>query len=161
LLIDGIVVGAMTIPARIVVAVGPRHTESCTVGGLSGTCRVSDGSVVALAVLLYLAALVAGFAYYAILDGRTQTLGRRATGIRVLDASSGTPIGVGRALGRSLFRLVSGLACWLGFLWMLWDPKKQTWHDKVVSSVVVRASAVPAGAAQPTYAPPPPPSPWS
>ncbi|MFM8387932.1 MAG: RDD family protein, partial [Actinomycetota bacterium] len=24
----------------------------------------------------------------------------------------------------------------LGYLWMLWDSEKQTWHDKMVSSVV-------------------------
>jgi uncharacterized RDD family membrane protein YckC len=28
----------------------------------------------------------------------------------------------------------------LGFLWMLWDPNKQTWHDKVAQTYVVRES---------------------
>jgi len=27
----------------------------------------------------------------------------------------------------------------IGYLWMLWDDEKQTWHDKVVGSVVVPA----------------------
>ena len=33
---------------------------------------------------------------------------------------------------------------YLGYLWMLWDDKKQTWHDKVVGSSVVRALTEPA-----------------
>jgi uncharacterized RDD family membrane protein YckC len=33
---------------------------------------------------------------------------------------------------------VSGYVCLLGYLWMLWDDKKQTWHDKMVGSNVVR-----------------------
>jgi uncharacterized RDD family membrane protein YckC len=26
----------------------------------------------------------------------------------------------------------------LGYLWMLWDKEKQTWHDKIIGSIVVR-----------------------
>ena len=26
----------------------------------------------------------------------------------------------------------------LGFLWMLWDPRKQTWHDKAARSLPVK-----------------------
>ena len=28
---------------------------------------------------------------------------------------------------------------YLGYLWMLWDGRKQTWQDKVVSSIVIKA----------------------
>jgi len=28
----------------------------------------------------------------------------------------------------------------VGFLWIIWDPKKQGWHDKVAGTVVVRDS---------------------
>ena len=27
--------------------------------------------------------------------------------------------------------IVSAVVLLLGYLWMLWDPEKQTWHDKV------------------------------
>jgi uncharacterized RDD family membrane protein YckC len=33
---------------------------------------------------------------------------------------------------------ISANVFYLGYLWMLWDDKKQTWQDKVVTSVVVR-----------------------
>ena len=32
------------------------------------------------------------------------------------------------------------LALFLGFLWMLWEPRKRTWHDIVADSLVVRAT---------------------
>ena len=31
----------------------------------------------------------------------------------------------------------------LGYLWMLWDPEKQTWHDKMAGSVVVPVANYP------------------
>jgi uncharacterized RDD family membrane protein YckC len=31
----------------------------------------------------------------------------------------------------------SAIPLYLGFLWMLWDNKKQTWHDKAAGTVVV------------------------
>ena len=85
--------------------------------------------------------LLLGLAYYAYLEGSPsgQTVGKRAMSIRVIDFAGGGPIGPGRALIRYLGRIVSAIPCGLGFFWMLWDPEKQTWHDKVVSSVVVKA----------------------
>ena len=35
--------------------------------------------------------------------------------------------------------IVSGAVILIGYLWAFWDKNKQTWHDKVVTSVVVRA----------------------
>jgi uncharacterized RDD family membrane protein YckC len=35
---------------------------------------------------------------------------------------------------------VSGAVVLIGFLWMIWDREKQTWHDKAAGSVVIPAS---------------------
>ena len=92
--------------------------------------------------------LVAGILYYTLLEGGAsgQTLGKKALGIRVIDFSSGGSIGYGRAAIRYLGRIVSSLACLLGYLWMLWDKEKQTWHDKFATSVVVPESYYPVSA---------------
>ena len=84
-------------------------------------------------------------AYFTYLEGSAsgQTIGKRAMNIRVVDFNSGTTIGYGRAAIRWIFRLVSGFVCLLGYLWMLWDKEKQTWHDKVAGSVVVPTDAYP------------------
>jgi uncharacterized RDD family membrane protein YckC len=72
-----------------------------------------------------------------------QTLGKRALGIRVIDFQTGGPIGFGRGVVRYIGKFVSGIPLALGFLWMLWDREKQTWHDKIATTVVVPTSAYP------------------
>jgi uncharacterized RDD family membrane protein YckC len=86
-----------------------------------------------------------GLAYYIYLEGSPsgQTVGKKVMGIRVLDFDTGGPIGYGRAAIRYFARILSALPCLLGFFWMLWDPQKQTWHDKLATSVVVPTSAYP------------------
>jgi uncharacterized RDD family membrane protein YckC len=76
--------------------------------------------------------------YYTYFHGSTgQTPGNAALSIRVVDKSGGGSIGYGRAFVRWLVSLVSGAVIALGYLWMLWDSEKQTWHDKAANSVVV------------------------
>jgi uncharacterized RDD family membrane protein YckC len=83
-----------------------------------------------------LVSLVVGIAYFAYFEGgaRGQTIGKMALGI---DANTGGSIGYGRGVARYLGRILSGIVCFLGYLWMLWDKEKQTWHDKIATSVVV------------------------
>lgn len=58
----------------------------------------------------------------------------------LVDASTGQPgIGVGRGVGRYFARWLSSIPLGLGYFWMLWDGRKQTWHDKLVGSLVVKA----------------------
>ena len=79
-----------------------------------------------------------GIAYYTYFHGSTgQTPGDAALSIRVVDKETGAPIGFGRAFVRWLVSIVSGIVILLGYLWMLWDSEKQTWHDKAANAVVV------------------------
>ena len=83
--------------------------------------------------------LLVSLAYYTFFEGSSsgQTVGKRVFDIRVIDFSSGGSIGYGRALVRWVGRILSGIVCLLGYLWMLWDKEKQTWHDKIANTVVV------------------------
>ena len=84
--------------------------------------------------------LVISLGYYTYFHGKTgQTPGDAVMSIRVVDFRNGTgaPIGYGRALGRALMSIVSAVVFLLGYLWMIWDSEKQTWHDKAANSVVV------------------------
>jgi uncharacterized RDD family membrane protein YckC len=76
-------------------------------------------------------------------SGAGQTIGKKLVGIRVIDFNTGGPIGYGRAALRYVGSFVSAFAILLGYLWMLWDSEKQTWHDKWSSSVVVPVSSYP------------------
>lgn len=105
------------------------------VAGFAGAVLGAEGASVNLLNLLI------GVAYFGAMEGGAtgQTLGKKVCNIRVVDADTGQPgIGAGRAIGRYFARWLSAIVLLLGYLWMLWDPKKQTWHDKLVSSIVVK-----------------------
>jgi uncharacterized RDD family membrane protein YckC len=42
------------------------------------------------------------------------------------------------ALVRAVGQLLSFLPLGLGYLWALWDPKHETWHDKLSKTVAFR-----------------------
>jgi uncharacterized RDD family membrane protein YckC len=75
-------------------------------------------------------------------SARGQTLGMLIVRVRVVDANSGGPIGMGRALGRGAFEYL--MAAFIFIPWVvdmlfpLWDQRRQTLHDKVTNAVVVR-----------------------
>jgi uncharacterized RDD family membrane protein YckC len=99
---------------------------------------ISEG----LGILMWLIVFAAGIYYFGYFEGgpEGQTIGKRTMKIRTVDATSLQPgIGMGRAIGRYFARILSSFLCYLGYLWMLWDPEKQTWHDKIVTTKVINA----------------------
>jgi uncharacterized RDD family membrane protein YckC len=108
-LIDGILISIITVPLQL---------------GLHGAG--------------YGLALLVGIAYYTYCEGgeRGQTIGKSACGIRVRSIEGG-PLGYTRGFLRYIGRILSTIPIFLGYFWMLWDPQKQTWHDKIANSVVV------------------------
>ncbi len=139
-LLDGLIIG---IPGAIVQAATqasvPTETRLCEdFRGRVRLCEQPTASGWVVIALVWLALFVAGVAYYAYFHGRTgQTIGKKAVGIMVVDQVTGRPIGTGRAIGRYFGAILSGIVCTLGYLWAAWDDQKQTWHDKMVNSIVV------------------------
>jgi uncharacterized RDD family membrane protein YckC len=107
------------------------HT-SCSGGGGSafGSILIMIGGLIALAGSLWL--------LYQ--EGTTgQTPGKKMVNIRVLREADGQPIGFGMAIVRRICHAVDEFACCVGFLWPLWDAKKQTFADKIMGTVVVKS----------------------
>jgi uncharacterized RDD family membrane protein YckC len=129
--IDGVILATVVITTALAAGVSIERLDEELRG---------EGGIVAVLLLVVPEAV-----YDTLMIGsRNQTLGKMAMKITVLDASDGsTRIGYARAFARwaatNLF-----LALWvvpgiLDHLWPLRDRRRQTWHDKVVRSVVVRA----------------------
>jgi len=76
------------------------------------------------------------FTYFHTTTG--QSLGQKLVNVKVVDEATGGTIDFVRAFIRWLVSIVSGLALLIGYLWMLWDPKKQTWHDKASKTLVIK-----------------------
>ena len=142
----------------------PPTTRQWTPGGPTGPragfwrrfgAAFIDGLVVGVPVgiiaiatdsgVVYALGSILGLVYVTYFEGSDsgQTVGKRALGIRVIDFATGGPIGYGRAAIRWVGRIISSIPCYLGYLWMLWDKEKQTWHDKLANDVVVPVDAYP------------------
>ena len=46
-------------------------------------------------------------------------------------------MGAGLCFVRQLAHIVDSLVCYLGWLWPLWDSRRQTLADKIMATVVV------------------------
>lgn len=81
-----------------------------------------------------------GIIYYVYFWGaRGQTPGKQILGLRVVGRDGGTGgIGYGAAFLRWIGYLISAAILFIGFLWIIWDPEKQGWHDKIAGTHVIR-----------------------
>ena len=139
----------------IVVLVGA-FAMLAVVGAIAGGGFLVDDAagwvgVIVGGLIWGLFAVVAALLYAPLMMAKTngQTLGRMATGIRVVRAN-GKPIDFGYAVLREvvvkwlLFNVVGGsvtfgLAWLIDDLWPLWDEENRALHDMVVDSRVIRA----------------------
>jgi hypothetical protein len=76
-----------------------------------------------------------------VLQGRSgQSWGKQVMSIRLARADDGQAVGGAIALLRDLAHLLDALPCILfpiGFLWPIWDTRRQTFADKIMNTVVV------------------------
>jgi uncharacterized RDD family membrane protein YckC len=67
------------------------------------------------------------------------TLGRIVMKIKVISISDLEKPTLLFALSRASFRILSESLFYLGFVWAMLNPKRETWHDKVARTLVVNA----------------------
>ena len=94
---------------------------------------------IALGVIVYLAAVV--WTFYNLYQGgqKGSRWGQKIVGIRMLKETTGQPVGGWFAIGRAFVHILDSIPCYIGYLWPLWDSKKQTFADKIMGTVVVNA----------------------
>ena len=72
------------------------------------------------------------------LAGKTgQSWGKKALGLSLVGEATGQPIGAGMAFVRDICHCVDSIICYIGWLFPLWDSKRQTLADKIMKTVVV------------------------
>jgi uncharacterized RDD family membrane protein YckC len=84
-------------------------------------------TLMTLLVILY-------FVFFWTLVGYTP--GKAILGLRVV-RTNGSKLSYYRSLVRFFSYWVSAIPIFLGFFWVLWDSKRQGWHDKVAGTLVV------------------------
>lgn len=139
IMIDAIIV---SVSGGIVFFIALQAVPTEIVLCMNGTalCEQPTGGGIAILAVVGIAWFVGAIWYIGEFEGnRGATIGRRAMGCKVVRASTGENLGFGRAVGRYFAKWISGIPCYLGYFWMLWDKDSQTWHDKIVESKVVKA----------------------
>lgn len=87
-------------------------------------------NVIALAIQwLYFATMESG-------DNQA-TFGKKALGLKVTDLQ-GERITFAKATGRYFGKFISAIIFFIGYLMMLWSPKKQTLHDVMAGTLIIK-----------------------
>ncbi|MGD9986039.1 RDD family protein [Pseudonocardia sp.] len=97
------------------------------------------GPMMIIMVVVYLA--VFGFVLWnsCYRQGTTgQSIGKKVVGTKLVRVRDGQSIGFGMAFVRQLAHVLDSIPFYLGYLWPLWDERRQTFADKVCDTVVVR-----------------------
>jgi uncharacterized RDD family membrane protein YckC len=106
----------------------------------AGAYCTSNPSPVGLivAVLAYLAALAFGIWNFGYRQGTTgSSIGKSMMKFQVVSEKTWQPIGFGLSIVRQLAHVLDSAICYLGYLFPLWDAKRQTFADKIMTTVCV------------------------
>jgi uncharacterized RDD family membrane protein YckC len=68
-----------------------------------------------------------------------QSLGKKVLNLRLVSEETGQPIGMLMAFVRDICHIIDSIICYIGYLFPLWDAKRQTIADKIVKTVVIPA----------------------
>jgi len=96
-------------------------------------------------MLTVIAACIAFQGYNSVFrQGRTgQSLGKTVAKTNLIDERTAQVLGVGRAFGRLCAHFLDSAICYVGWLFPVWDGKRQTLADKIVGSVVMPIDDLP------------------
>ncbi|MGE2719197.1 RDD family protein [Mycolicibacterium celeriflavum] len=87
----------------------------------------------ALTSMLVLAYVIWNYGYR---QGSTgSSIGKSMLKFKVVSEKTGQPIGFGMSIVRQLAHIIDAAICYVGYLFPLWDAKRQTIADKLISTV--------------------------
>jgi uncharacterized RDD family membrane protein YckC len=135
-LIDSVPIAALVFAGQMIL-LATASTADCADTRYSGTCTAQpSGLGLTLMVLFSFAALGFWIWNYGYRQGTTgSSVGKSIMKFAVVAESTGRPIGFGMSVVRQFAHFLDSILCNLGYLFPLWDAKRQTIADKVMSTV--------------------------
>jgi uncharacterized RDD family membrane protein YckC len=109
------------------------------VGGVTGGIDepAAGGLAMLTSILFFVLSLVLQFCYFGYFwSTRGRSIGMGLLNIRVTSQDSNNLSFFMAGLRGSVGYYISSIVFYLGFLWMLFDPAGETWHDKIFRSQV-------------------------
>jgi uncharacterized RDD family membrane protein YckC len=136
------------LPAAVVMSIGAgiafgTADNQCTSGSGQYDYGVyCTSSMTAFGMIVYILAYIVAVAYgiwnVGYRQGTTgQSIGKSVMKFKVISEKTGQPIGFGLSIVRQIAHVVDAIICYIGFLFPLWDAKRQTIADKIMSTVCV------------------------
>jgi uncharacterized RDD family membrane protein YckC len=120
-IIDVIIVGVVGLVVDVIFRANPNDPSSSGYAAANG-----------INFLIGIAYFVGFWSYW------SATPGQRILKLRVVDANTMQPIGVGKAILRYIGLIVSFVVCFIGVIWVAFDARKQGWMDKIAGTVVLQ-----------------------
>lgn len=126
-LLDALIIAVLSLIVSLVIAL------------IFGVIFGSSGNNIAAFISSLLQNIIY-FGYFIYFIGSSgQTLGKMALKIKVVKEDTNLPPGYISALLREMVgKVISSVVFGIGYFWMLKDPKKQTWHDKIAKTIVIK-----------------------
>jgi uncharacterized RDD family membrane protein YckC len=120
--------------------IGTRETACITdtseydLGEFCATGASTLGQIsMVIAWLVVLAYVIWNYGYR---QGTTgSSIGKSIMKFKVVSEKTGQPIGFGMSVVRQIAHIVDGIICYIGYLFPLWDNKRQTLADKIMTTV--------------------------
>jgi uncharacterized RDD family membrane protein YckC len=153
--------GAVVIGIGAGVAFGTADNQCTSSGGEYDYGVYCTSNMTAFGMIVYILAYALAFAYWiwnwGYRQGTTgQSIGKSVMKFKVISEKTGQPIGFGLSIVRQIAHVVDSLVCYIGWLFPLWDAKRQTLADKIMSTICMPAEQA-ALNPQPLPLPPQPP----
>ncbi len=129
----GVVVGI-----ALAIAFGTGNNECvASEDGYGGSCTSAFSGVGMLVLFVaWLAALAYTIWNYGYRQDTTgSSIGKSVLKFKVVSEATGRPIGFGMSIVRQLAHFVDSAICYIGYLFPLWDAKRQTLADKIMNMV--------------------------
>lgn len=135
--IDGFIISIILIFLMVVAGVA-YFAGSIAGDGSAIMAQIADPDQMAsFTVWIWLLSLLANIGYFTYFHGATgRTPGKMLLGLQVVSVD-GKPISFGTAFLRSVGYLVSSIVFCLGYIWIIFDKRKQGWHDKIAGTLVI------------------------
>jgi len=139
------------IPAAVVIGIGAgiafgTADNQCTSngGGQYDYGVYCTSNMTVFGMIVYILAYLIVFAYWiwnwGYRQGTTgQSIGKSVMKFKVISEKTGQPIGFGLSVVRQIAHVVDSIVCYIGWLFPLWDAKRQTLADKIMSTICVPA----------------------
>jgi hypothetical protein len=104
---------------------------------LGDVCATGNST---LGVAAFLLSVLVGLVYivwnYGVKQGTTgSSIGKSIMKFKVVSEETGQPVGTGPSILRQIVHTVDGAICYIGYLFPLWDPKRQTIADKIMKTI--------------------------